>query len=322
MALLLEFPKNVRVSRNDVYTEKHFNQSKNFDMILFQEGSPLPEHELNSFQYKLREDVIRLWEMIGDVFVDGGFKVQAPSTGALNNDFQVASGTCFLKGRACQLTSDILYSAQNIPSLPEVLRRAFWNSITFPEGYSVTPLTTPTATRVDLVVLTLSLYEVRYLEEPEIIDADLGVETSGRLKVVPGITVIEGWNGSDFSAFFDYYNNERIFRIPLARITREANNTQITNAMITDLRPFIIGEGMKHLVLMDKTGSVTIPGNLTVMGDNAILNVETYEVEDNEILLNSVPSDDPDIPAVSGGVSVKRGKQSGVERPYATIWWR
>ena len=276
----LDFPTRLNISAKNNYAKIDYARKKNRELVVIQQGQPVPDHELNEIQARTRDDLVQIWRFLGDLFEGDAFKIEALSSAG---DFTIKAGQCVVGGHSFLLKSDIKYSEQGA-KVPDVLRKAFWGMDTFPEGYNAPIINTPTVARRDLIVLTLALYEYNYLDDSDLMDADLGVETAGRLVVKAGVSVVENFTGelSDISTEYtacEYFNNSRIFRAPLAYVDRTAGSAVITASMITDIRNYVITRDTRPVLSLANLRVPKQKNEIVLLAEGFDLNTiqNTYE---------------------------------------------
>ncbi len=219
------------------YSRFTFDEAKRYFYMMKVQGVPVLDDEFNVAQ---EINITFLRRLIIDMFGDGatndGFKIVG--TGAIN-DFTVmggdgtldGAGHFYVGGYLLIQPADVAYSAQEI--IP-------------------TALTTPSAGRTDEVYLDVYLDEIDTLEDPNIKDPVLSLETSRRLKLKYEVKVAEG---SVTPASYKAANGVTHYTAKLAVINRTATNTIDAN-MVVDVRPIFGGvstlaEGITKLIHPD-----------------------------------------------------------------------
>lgn len=206
------------------YTRWSFDETKNYIMVAKEmrnpttgNGVPLMDSELNE-QAEINLTLLRrvIHRSFGNGSNNNGFKIV--ESAFPTNNFVIKGGDgsmdnagyIFVNGWMPFLTTDLEYISQS--------------------GFAA--LNTPTGARTDYVYIDVYLDEYGPLDDPDIIDPYIGIETSRRIKLVWNVMVAENdtvpLDGLDA-------NNIWHWRMPLAKLARTASAT-ITNAMITDLR--------------------------------------------------------------------------------------
>ncbi len=156
-----------------------FDRIKHYVNVRLQQGVPVVDSDWNEAQ-DIRKDEIEtfLKWFVGDgvPFGDNGFAIVAEG-----NDFSIADGLCLVKGRIAvnDWTKDenhdepLRYSSQ--PLTDEALA-SIWGVDPLP------PLTPPESSATDTVYLDVWEREVNAVEDPEIVNEVIGIETCVRTK--------------------------------------------------------------------------------------------------------------------------------------------
>lgn len=151
------------ISRNS------FNESKQYDKVILQQGQPITDYDYNETQdiqrIKLRRLII---ELFGDGAIEDGYKIVG--TGAVN-DFIVKAGPVYKSGYRINLFEDSTASALGVI------------------------LNTPVSDRTDIVYLDIYEMEITSETDPDIIHPKLipvGMEPTRRIKIKADLKVAEG----------------------------------------------------------------------------------------------------------------------------------
>jgi len=181
-----------------------FNESKQYDKVILQQGAPLTDYDFNEAQDLIRARLRNVvTELVGNGAVGQGWQVVG--TGATNN-FTVRSGVVYAKGYRVLLGADSTASTLGVT------------------------LTTPATNRTDKVFLELYEVEVDSVTDPSIRHPKLqevGIEPTRRIMVRADLRVAEGGTvPSDTSTRF---------YIPLATISRTTSSI-VTAGMVVDDR--------------------------------------------------------------------------------------
>lgn len=203
------------------YSRFTFDEVKRYFYMLKEQGVPVLDDEFNLSQEIALTLMRRLvLDVLGDGAINDGFKIVG--TGAAN-DFAIlggdgtadGAGHFYVGGYLVVIASDSTYAGQEL---------------------AAPALTTPSAARVDEVYLDVYLDEVDSVDDPNIIDPVIGIETSRRLKLYWQVLVAEG--GAVPAAYTDVDNRQH-FTAHLATINRTA--TAAINAdMLTDRRRSVV----------------------------------------------------------------------------------
>lgn len=180
------------ISRNS------FIESKAYDKVILQQGSPLTDYDFNEMQdiqrFKLRRS---LKELLGDGAIENGFQVRQQTTP--NTTVRVTNGTLYVDGVRLFL----------------------------PTGVNVqTPAPPTSGSRTEYVYVEMSEQEIDSTQDPDIKHPKLTVEPTRRIKTT--ITFHVSTTVPNDTA--------TVKRYTLAELTRTAGQANITNAMITDRR--------------------------------------------------------------------------------------
>lgn len=177
------------------------------------------------------------------------------STGS-GNDVAIGAGTCIVSGWTAVNDRLLAYTAQ--PLYGNTTLAAAWGVAPLPA------LTMPGATRVDSVYLDVWEREVGETEDPTIVNPQIGIETSVRLRREWVVRVAEGQAAppAPITGHVHY---------PLARLTRPAQ-VAIGTAQIADLRATVgtlAGQNAEAARLdtakVNRSGD-TVTGSLVVQG--------------------------------------------------------
>lgn len=214
-------------------TEDTFSQAQNYRQVVFQKSRPVLDSEMNEFQASLWNHLLT-WtkDVFGDAFMSGAFKVVACSPAG--NDIQIQPGPAMIKGVAAYAPASFKYTDQAFPAGWQ--RQLLTNGVNAVSGLG-TPLG---ADRNDLVILRVVLTDWDTTDDPGLINADMGVASAIRQKVLFGVSVIEDVaeypDASNFEDYLDYENENVAFAAPIAWLRRQDGVSQVTDAMIEDIR--------------------------------------------------------------------------------------
>lgn len=205
-----------------------FDKLKHYVNVRMQQGVPLVDADWNE-KDDIRKDQLEtfLKLFIGSGVPEGndGFAI-LPAPGQ-DNDVIIKGGSpgqpgiCLVEGWDVRIENDILYSAQPLTALPLA---AAMGVDPIPE------LTTPEELeRTDILYLDVWEREVNGVEDPDIVNPDINIETCVRTKREWVVRVAEGQSQPPAApAGHIFY--------PLAKLTRFAPEAEIQNHNITDLR--------------------------------------------------------------------------------------
>jgi hypothetical protein len=182
-----------------------FDASKNFDKVIFQQGQPQTDYDLNEAQDITRNRIKNIInELIGSGSINDGWKITG--TGA-SNDFTVKAGTIYKNGYRVSLAADSTASALGLA------------------------LSTPVSNRTDRVYLDVYEVELDAAADPSMVHPALlekGIEPTWRIKIMTDLKVAEGGEvPADTTTHFYFY---------LADINRTAENSVISAEMVVDKR--------------------------------------------------------------------------------------
>lgn len=195
--------------------------AKHYVGVRLQQGVPVLDADWNELEDLRRHES----ETIRDWFIGNG--IPARSDGFLIseyevsqvNDFSIRKGVCIVKGQLAENDSDVRYTTQ--PN--------FGNSHL---DEPLLPLSAANADKQFIVYLDVWEREVDSQEDPVLVDNRIGVETAIRLKREWAVRV--AGVPEDLSKLDNPPSGHAFYR--LARLSRRANNNNITKDMIVDLR--------------------------------------------------------------------------------------
>ena len=195
------------------YSRFSYDDTKNYVMLLKEQGVPLLDDELNFMQEAQLAQLRRVVStFLGDGSPDNGFLIVG--TGATNN-FTVKAGKISTDGWVTVLGADSSYTGQ--PAAQQ-------------------GLTTPGVNRADKVYLDIWHEEIDGTEDTAIVDPTLAIRTSCRLAIKWAVKVTEGGsvppNGLDGQNKYHWYYY-------LADINRIGGDATITAGMVVDKRRII-----------------------------------------------------------------------------------
>lgn len=290
---------NVGTNWGGSYSRFTFDESKQYFMMLKEQGVPVLDDEFNVAQDMILTMVRRfVQDTFGDGSPNNGFKIVG--TGATNN-FTITGGNgtldgaghLYVAGWMLLLQSDVAYLSQ--PVAPAAL-------------------TTPVGARTDEVYVDIYVDEVGPLGDTVIRDPTLNIETSRRLKLLWQVKVAEG---AVTPANYTDANSRKHYTYKLATLTRTAT-AAINAGMVADMRkPFVD----RRLSVFERIAGAFAPHeqsapNMTVRLDAGyVFSVPTLtEVAAQSSATMVAPTTNPRIDrivvdAVTGAVSVVTGVQ-------------
>lgn len=193
--------------------------------VRLQQGVPIVDADWNELNDIVRHE---LYQVLAMAFRDGfapGSPLEVFPGGP--NDFSITFGTeLILEGRPLRIQTDkVHYAAQCWPDPACAGQDTV--EVTLP-----VPLTTHEADREDIIYLDVWEREVGRMEDPELINPAIEIETCVRLKRELAIRVAEG------SATLPPAP-EGHAHLPLALLRRPAGEDKITNDQAEDIRPVL-----------------------------------------------------------------------------------
>lgn len=223
-----------------------FDETKNYQRLIFQQGKPLLDAELNEMQ-EIIFDYFNtfLAKGYGNLFVDTAM-LAAQATQSVNN-FQITSGEILVEGVKGYLGSNLIYASQAWVSSASTPNEVYIAKLLWNDEGAVPALTTPSGSnRDDLVVLSLLPQEIDATLDSNIVDPNFTIETARRYKWIVGITVLEGFGSypetTSFAASFDY-SNPQCYRTPIAWLRRTDGDGTVATSMIEDIREEVFDSG-------------------------------------------------------------------------------
>lgn len=210
------------------FSRNTFDPVKNYVAVRLQQGVPVLDADWNELNDVTRHE---LYDAFSLTFTDGiqphgsDFEVLQSSPGT--NDFSVLAGAALIRGRPIRVRQNLRYATQPWTDPKRAAR----------DGVAVIPpLTTPTGPagappRTDIVYVDVWEREVGSVEDANLINPAIGVETCVRLKREVAVRVTEG------ATTLPNAPAEHVF-LPLARLRRPVNQAEITAQHIEDMRPF------------------------------------------------------------------------------------
>ncbi len=180
------------ISRNS------FNESKQYDKVILQQGVPVTDYDFNEMQDIQRLKLRRIIkELMGDGAIGDSFRVTQAATP--NNTIMVAKGALYVSGYRVYVGQDV---SVTVPAAPT------------------------TGTRVDMVYIEVTEQEIDSVKDPEIKHPRLTLEPTRRTQISSAVKI--GTSVPLDTATATYYK--------IAEINRTANNNTITTANIVDKR--------------------------------------------------------------------------------------
>ncbi|HEX9023168.1 MAG TPA: DUF6519 domain-containing protein [Geobacteraceae bacterium] len=170
------------------FSRDTFNRLKNYVGVRLQQGVPLVDADWNEME-DIRKDELRTlikW-FVGDGVPLGsdGFRVVMEPSGT---DFTIKAGICLVGGWETINHADLKYQAQ--PLFKNDTLALKWGVA------KIDTLTSSVPQRDDMVYLDAWEREVTPLEDNDLVDARIGIESCVRLKREWVVRVIESFSGS------------------------------------------------------------------------------------------------------------------------------
>lgn len=180
------------ISRNS------FNESKQYDKVILQQGVPVTDYDFNEMQDIQRLKLRRIIkELMGDGAIGDAFRCTQAATP--NNTILVSKGALYISGYRVYVGQDVTVT---LPAAPT------------------------SGTRVDMVYIEVTEQEIDSVKDPEIKHPRLTLEPTRRIQISSAVKV--GATVPLDTATATYYK--------IAEVNRTANNNAITNANIVDKR--------------------------------------------------------------------------------------
>jgi hypothetical protein len=210
------------------FSRNTFDPVKDYVAVRLQQGVPILDADWNELNDVTRNE---LYDAFSLTFTDGiqphGFHLEVLQSSPGTNDFRVQAGAALIRGRPVRVRQSLRYSTQPWTDPQRAAR----------DGVAVIPpLTTPTGPagappRTDIVYLDVWEREVGSVEDANLVNPAIGVETCVRLKREAAVRVTEG------ATTLPNAPAGHVF-LPLARLRRPPNQAEITVQHIEDMRLF------------------------------------------------------------------------------------
>ena len=208
------------------FSRNTFDPLKNYVGVRLQQGVPVLDADWNELNDVTRQE---LYDAFSLTFADGtqpgGSDLEVQSRPE-PNDFNILAGAALVRGRLVRVRNNLRYSTQPWTDPKRAAR----------DGVAVIPpLTTPQGPpegappRIDIVYLDVWDREVSSVEDPNLINPAIGVETCVRLKREAAVRVAEGATTLPTAPAGHGF-------LPLALLRRPRTQAQITS--IEDRRSF------------------------------------------------------------------------------------
>ncbi len=286
------------------YSRNTYDPSKGYASVRLQQGVPLVDADWNEAADVLRNELYSAVQLVlPDGFPKANPVLRMFSAGTAN-DLITAAGPFPLGGRLA-----ILPSTTNIFVPVTFYSQQRWTdpAAAAHDGVAVIPpLTTPTAARTDTIYADVWEQEINSVDDPNLINPAIGVETCVRLRRTVAIRVAEGAAAPPAAPAGHVY-------LPVAQMNRTANIDVISAAMITDLRViYATAYGQQTLQLFPNLRPVsTLTAWTPSVSDSYSPSGSTYAYG---IL-------DLPLPDRARGVSVSvQGNFSGAGNLYVYLW--
>jgi hypothetical protein len=217
------------------FSRSTFDPLKDYVAVRLQQGVPVLDADWNELNDVTRQE---LYDTFSLTFTDGvpphGFDLEVGSRQE-DNDFSILAGAALIQGRLIRLRKNLRYSTQPWTDPQRAAR----------DGVTIIPtLKTPTGPagapdRTDIVYLDVWEREVGSIEDANLINPAIGVETCVRGKREAAVRVAEG-SATLPSALPGHYF------LPLALLRRPVNQPKISR--IEDIRPYFYSPQGKGVV--------------------------------------------------------------------------
>lgn len=265
-----------------------YNESKNYDKVILQQGVPLPDYDFNEAQDIIRGKIRNIiMELFGEGAIQDGWQVIG--TGASNN-FTVKAGSAYRKGHRVILSADSTATELGLT------------------------LTTPASNRTDRVYLDVYEVEINSIADPDILHPKLrgtGIEPTRRIQVKADLKIAQGGSVPSDTSTHWYLH--------LADINRIGGNAAITSEMVVDRRTiagvpaqFDTTTGHDH----DGTNSKRVsPGNINTVVNQSI----TDTTSDNGTLSQMLSWIVKSIRAITGKADWKTAPATTLETAHTHI---
>ncbi len=156
------------------FSRDTFDRLKHYVTVRLQQGVPIVDADWNELQdiRKYELETFLKW-FVGNGVPTGndGFAIGAVATA---NDFSIEQGRCLVEG--WDVINEVLLNFTDQPLFAETALAEQW------DVPPLEALTTPGADRTDTVYLDVWEREVDASENPNIVNPDIGIETSVRTK--------------------------------------------------------------------------------------------------------------------------------------------
>lgn len=213
------------------FSRNTFDPLKNYVGVRLQQGVPVVDADWNELNDVTRQE---LYDTFNLTFADGvqpGSSDFTVSARTEPNDFDILAGAALIQGRAVRVRNNLRYSTQPWTNPQRAARH----------GVAVIPpLTTPPGPpegappRRDIVYLDVWEREVESIEDTNLVNPAIGVETAVRLKREAAVRVVEGV--VEGTTTLPTAPAGHVF-LPLAVLRRPRTQAQITDINIKDIRP-------------------------------------------------------------------------------------
>ncbi len=220
------------------FSRNTFNPSNNYVGVRLQQGVPLVDADWNELN-----DVVRyeLYDALKAIFGESareGLEIEQIVLGSRQNNFIIRSGSAIIKGRLVRFEESFLAYIQQP-----------WKNPVRASQVGIEPiadLTTPVeANRIDLVYLDVWEREVTSQEDENIVNPNIGIETSVRLKREVAIRVLEGVTTTIPAPPPEPSGH---FYMPLAFLRRPADEPNILIEQVSNIRPnFFALKGVREV---------------------------------------------------------------------------
>lgn len=214
------------------YSRNTFDKNKGYSSVRLQQGVPLVDADWNELADILRHQTDESLDFALGSGAPAGHGMTLSGTG-LQNDFNINLGTVMVRGRLLQLGT-IKYSTQPWTNATKAAQ----------DGVAVIPpLTTPGAPRIDCVYLDVWEREVNSLEDSNLVNPVIGVETAVRTKWERAVRVQENANFLPVAPAGHVYMRVALLKRTAGVAAIGSYDAGTTSGSVLDIRPTLPAGG-------------------------------------------------------------------------------